>query len=199
MADLDVYVISDHKFDPVTWIDSALTWGDVGVLGIRDMVTKLQRICANGDRIAELRIVGHGNELGQFVGRDWLCREVVRHWRSELSKMTPLFGVKRHVIMGGCRQGRNSGLLLALSNIWNVPVSGFTALQRPPLPGDEGGRTTCFITCTRSGYTFADHFDKLQLAVMAYAREAARYAKEREIERARRTGPSVTPAGPGKL
>ena len=166
MAEINVYMVDDHKFDPAMWIDQLFTWGDVKINGVRDMVSKLIKLCARGDKIAELTIVGHGNEYGQWVGQDWLCQEVVWAWRSELVKMNSLFGKNRHVIMGGCRQGRNAGLLLALADIWIAQVSGYTALQRPVLPGYEGGRTTCFLTCTRSGYTFADHCDEVQLDVM---------------------------------
>jgi hypothetical protein len=175
MADLNVYFVSNDKFDFTMWIDKALTWGALGTRGAREMVQSLIGLCSRGDKIAKLTIVGHGNEYGQYVGQDWLCKEAIPAWREELVKMTGLFAMHGEVVMGGCRQGRNAGLLLALSDIWNVPVSGFTALQRPVLPGDEGGRTTCFLTCTRSGYTAADHFDAVQLRVMQTIREAARY------------------------
>ncbi|MFC1642863.1 hypothetical protein ACFL5O_09310 [Myxococcota bacterium] len=67
MAVIDVYVIDDSTFDLTMFMDAALTWGDVGIRNVKDMVNKL---CLTGDRIAELRIVGHGNETGQYIGSD---------------------------------------------------------------------------------------------------------------------------------
>ncbi|MDD9943493.1 MAG: hypothetical protein OXU20_20805 [Myxococcales bacterium] len=171
MATIDVYVVDVSTFDLTMFLDGALTWADTGILSVRNMVAKLRKLCRHGDRIAELRIVGHGSESGQYVGADWLSLETLPSFRSELSRMHPLFvrggiGRRPSVVMGGCRQGRNPSLLLALSRIWNVPVSGFTALQRPAWPGDEGGRTTCYITCTRQGRTVADTIDEAQLRIM---------------------------------
>lgn len=177
MAAIDVYVIDDSSFDLTMFIDSALTWSDVGVKNLKDMVDKLVKLCLKGDRIAELRIVGHGNDLGQYVGSDWLTQDSLTTHRAQLARLCPLFvrvgqSAKRaHVVMGGCQQGRNGGFLLAISNILNVPVSGFTALQRPVLPGDEGGKTTCYITCNRQGRTAADTFDDAQLKVTRWLRE----------------------------
>ena len=75
-------------------------------------------------------------------------------------------GLKRRI----CQQGRNGSFLLAISNIVNVPVTGFTALQRPVLPGDEGGRTTCYITCARGARTMADSVDDVQIKIMDWFR-----------------------------
>jgi hypothetical protein len=73
--------------------------------------------------------------------------------------------------MGGCRQGTNSMLLLDLSTILCVRVSGFTAMQRPAIPGDEGGRTTCYISCTRQGRSRADDFDDAARKVREWLRD----------------------------
>jgi len=173
MAIIDVYVIDDNKFDLTMYLDATLTWGDVGIKSIKDMANKLVKLCAKGDRIAELTIVGHGNALGQHIGTDWLSYDSLKSHRAQLVRLTPLFaksGRAAHVVMGGCRQGRNGGLLLGLSNIWNVPVTGYTALQRPAAPGYEGGKTTCYITCTRQGRTTADKADKVQLKIMQWIR-----------------------------
>lgn len=178
MAEIDIYVIDNSSFDLTMFIDSQLTQGEVGIQNVEDMVRKIERMCEDGDRIRELRIVGHGNDHGQYVGTDWLSTSTLRQHRSALARLRPLFvhgndqvdGENGHVVMGGCRQGRNGRLLLELSRIFNVPVSGFTALQRPGVPGDEGGRTTCFITCTREGRTTADDFDEKQLEFMAWVR-----------------------------
>jgi hypothetical protein len=178
MAIIDVYVIGDSKFDLTTFLDSTLTWGDIGIKNVKDMADKPVGLCVNGDHIAQLRIVGHGNALGQYIGTDWIDHKSLGSHRQQLARMSPLFvramdssDRRAHVVMGGCEQGRNGGLLLALSDIWNVPVSGFTAMQRPILPGDEGGETTCYITCTRQGQTAADGFDDLQLQIIEWFRK----------------------------
>jgi hypothetical protein len=176
MPAIDVYVIDDSRFDLTMFVDSALTWNDVGVRNLRDMADKLVKLCLKGDRIAELRIVGHGNEIGQYVGSEWLTEASLGTHRAQLGRISSLFtrvgqsSKRAHVIMGGCQQGRNGGFLLALSNILSVPVSGFTAMQRPVLPGDEGGRTTCYITCNRQGRTKADGFDDAQMKVVNWVR-----------------------------
>ena len=175
MATIDVYVIDDSRFDLTMLLDSALTWNDVGIQNVKDMVNTLVGLCQGGDSLGHLTIVGHGNSTGQYIGSDFVTLQSLPAFRPDLGRMTRLFARgagsgSRHVTMGGCRQGRNSGLLLALSNIWNVPVSGYTALQRPGIPGYEGGRTTCYITCTRQGRTTADSVDEIQLRVMNWAR-----------------------------
>lgn len=173
MATIDVYVVDDSSFDLTMWIDSALTWGDTGVQSVVDMVAKVNRLCSNGDRIATLTIVGHGNEEGQYIGREWVTQKSLSTHRPSLAQLARLFSRPGQVVMGGCRQGRNGAFLLALSDILNVPVVGYTALQRPGVPGPEGGSTVCYITCTRSGRTSADSFDEVQLSVMDWFRRLA--------------------------
>jgi hypothetical protein len=159
MADVNVYVIDNSRWDVVMFLDSAVTLGEVPIKNVKEMVTKILKRCAHGDKIAELRIVGHGNEFGQYVGADWLDSDTIRRYRSDLFKLVPFFGKNGHVIMGGCKVGRNGSFLLKLSNYLNVPVTGFTASQRPLVPGDEGGSTTCFLTCTRTGKKGFDYLD----------------------------------------
>lgn len=185
MADVNIYIIDDKEFDLTMWVDSALTWGDVGVQSIADMVKKVLKICEEEkSKIGRLTIVGHGNEYGQFVGRDWLgdfanvvaggLDSSIPLYRADLVKLRGHFGKTGEVILGGCRVGRNSSLLLRLSDIWMVPVSAFTAYQRPVLPGDESGQTTCYITCTRQGRTFADSFDDVQDKIIEWKHENMR-------------------------
>ena len=166
MAVVDFYVIADKEFDITMWIDGALTVGDVGINSVADMVDKLTKKCATGDKIGTLQIFGHGNDNGQYIGENWVSKFSLPGVAADLRKLRPHFGRGAEVIMAGCQQGQNGGLLLALSDLLNVRVSGFTALQRPALPGDEGGRTTCFITCTREGQTTADEVDKVQMIIM---------------------------------
>lgn len=152
MPNVDVYCVSANESDVVVWLDSAVTPRDIPILSVADMVTKLiaRFGTGGGDKIGELRIVGHGDKTGQDIGADWIDSTTLPSYRSELHRLFPLFGPEALVTMGGCRAGHNGGLLLELSNIWNVPVRGFTANQRPLIPGDEGNETKCYITCARS-------------------------------------------------
>ena len=125
------------------------------------MVTKVQSLTKK-KKIRELRIFGHGNVWGQYVGGDWLSLPSLPSWRPELAKLAVgCFGRGGFITMAGCEQGGNGGFLLEISSIVGVPVQGFTALQRPTVPGDEGGVTRCFITCSRTGPTAADSVDRI--------------------------------------
>jgi len=159
MAEIDFYVVDDSAFDIVMFLDSSVTFGDVPIKTVKDMVVKILKSCARGNKIAELRIVGHGNEYGQYIGSDWVDSSTVRKYRSDLVRLAPFFGKAGHVIMGGCKVGQNGALLVTLSDYFNVPVTGYTASQRPLIPGDEGGSTTCYLTCTRSGKRGFDYLD----------------------------------------
>ena len=156
----DVYVIDASKPDTVMWVDSALTYGDVGIKSVADMVSTVQAL-AKKKKVRELRIMGHGNVYGQWVGSDWLSLATLPTHRPELLKLVHCFGSGGFITMAGCEQGNNGGFLLEISNITGVPVQGFTAMQRPTLPGDEGGVTRCFITCARGPTTGSDTFDKI--------------------------------------
>jgi Domain of unknown function (DUF4347) len=154
MAEIDVYCVSDDHPDVVMWIDSALTPSDVPIKNVADMVFKLvarfgTKVGA-GDCIGELRIVGHGNEYGQYMGSDWIDNKSIEKFRPQFSKLMRLFGRNGLITLGGCRVGRNGSLLVKLSDMTNVPVRAFTASQRPAVPGDEGNETKCYITCARS-------------------------------------------------
>jgi hypothetical protein len=159
---------------------------DTGINNVKDLVSKIRATCASGDTLANLTIMGHGNEWGQFIGTDWVSVDTLSKFRGDLATITGCFGTKGEVVMGGCRVGRNGRLLLELSNILGVPVSRFTALQRPGVPGDEGGRTTCFITCTRQGFTTADKIDEIQLKIMDWFQNRS----------TRNTAPVVLPPAP---
>jgi hypothetical protein len=90
----------DNDLDLTTFIDSALTWGDVGVKDLQDMVDKLVRLGAGGDRIAELHIVGHGNDRGQFIGTDWLDHTSLSRHRPQLARLSRLLSVCGVALLG---------------------------------------------------------------------------------------------------
>lgn len=152
MSDIDVYCVSADKPDVVMWIDSAITPRDVPILNVSDMANKLvARFDSGGDRIRELRIVGHGNSYGQYMGSDWIDNDTIRGFRPPFSRLSRLFARSGALItLGGCLVGNNGPLLVELSNMTNVPVRAFTASQRPLVPGDEGNETRCYITCAKS-------------------------------------------------
>jgi hypothetical protein len=154
MSNIDVYCVSDDHPDIVMWIDSALTPRDIPIRNVSDMVSKLVARfgteAGKGDRINELRIVGHGNAFGQYIGSDWIDCDTIKKFRSEFCKLMPLFCSPGLITLGGCQVGQNGGLLLQLSDMTNVAVRAFSASQRPLVPGDEGNETKCYITCARS-------------------------------------------------
>jgi hypothetical protein len=163
MAEIDIYVVSDDDLTP--FVSKLHSLSPVSVRSVKDMVNRIARLCGSGDRIGTLTIVGEGNEEAQVIGDDLLSNDTLADFTPDLRRLAPLFARGGEVIMGGCRQGRNGTLLLGLSNAFGVPVSGYTALQRALLPGHYGGRTTCFITCTREGFTLADDVDEVILWV----------------------------------
>ena len=154
MSEIDVYCVSADHPDVVMWIDSALTPRDVPITSVADMVFKLVgrfgTKAGRSDRIGELRIVGHGNEYGQYIGSDWIDHSTIGKFLPQFSKLIGVFGQNGLITLGGCLVGRNGSLLLKLSDMTNVPVRAFTASQRPLVPGDEGNETRCYITCARS-------------------------------------------------
>jgi hypothetical protein len=168
MAQMDIYVVGDNKFDIPLFLDKLLTPRAMGIKGVRDMVARIVEVCAQGHTIGTLTIVGHGDDSGQWVGEDLLIPEVVPAWRSELCKLKPFFNRNTHIVLGGCRQGRNVALLLALSDVLNVSVTGYTSTQSPLIPGHEGGETTCFITCSKTGFTAWDAIDVVAIPLRSW-------------------------------
>jgi hypothetical protein len=159
MGNIDIYVI-DNKADFVLAADRALTIGDVGISSVRDLVAKVGTECRDGDKVRELRIVGHGNEYGQFIGADWVGDRNVHafavHWGRLKTYFDPSCGL---VTLGGCKVGQAELLLLKMSHYLGVPVRAFRTFQNPVIPGDEGGETRCvYYGCTRTtkNYTVYD-------------------------------------------
>ena len=159
MGNIDVYVI-DSKSDMVLGVDRALTFGDIGISSVRDLVAQVGKACKGGDKVRELRIVGHGTEYGQFIGGDWVGDANVHafavHWATLKTYFDPSCGL---VTLGGCKVGQAELLLVKMSHYLGVPVRGFRTYQNPAIPGDEGGETRCiYYSCTRTtkGHTVYD-------------------------------------------
>jgi hypothetical protein len=155
MANIDIYVIGDAT-DIVSTIARGLTVGDVPVAGVHDMVTQIGKKCAGGDKIRELRIVGHGTPDGQYVGSDWINSQTVDWHGGSWAGLKPLFDPSKGLVtLGACQVGQASLLLVKLSNYLGVPVRGFRTFQNPIIPGDEGGETKCFyFSCTKTTKRF---------------------------------------------
>jgi hypothetical protein len=160
MATLDIVCVSTAEPDIVMWIAGGLHIGELDITSVSDMVAKIKARCGSTHKLGELRVIGHGNSHGQYVGSDWLSDRSVNAFRSELGQLRPLFGSGGRFTLAGCHVGHNSRLLLTLSDVLCVPVRAFMAAQRPVAPGDQGRAVQCFITCTRGGSEFWEGVDE---------------------------------------
>jgi hypothetical protein len=151
MGNINIYVI-DSSSNFVLAADRALTFGDVGIKGVADLVTQVGKECKGGDKVQELRIVGHGSQYGQYIGGDWVGDSNVHmfavHWAKLKTYFDPSCGL---VTLGGCKVGQAELLLVKMSHYLGVPVRAFRTFQNPIIPGDEGGETRCtYYDCTRT-------------------------------------------------
>ncbi len=161
-SELEIIAISAHESDAVMWISGALSIGEINIVNVEDMVEQINRKCSGGKRIKSLEIVGHGNDTGQHVGADWLSATSLRTTHGkQLKKLEPHFMQSAVVTLEGCKVGQAEELLKRLSLMWpGVRVRAKTALQRPLIPGDEGGVRECVNgRCTYSGAGFWDWVD----------------------------------------
>jgi hypothetical protein len=160
MALIDIYVVDNSKSDIVMTIDQALTRNDVGVKDVADLAAYIARKCSSGDKIRELRIVGHGNTSGQYFGGDWVDSSTLRYYAADLRRIAKFFSSGGFVTLGGCKVGQNQILLGQLSLYFGVPVRAFTSSQNPTIPGDEGAEVKCFLlSCNKGKPTFLDHME----------------------------------------
>jgi len=161
MSLIDIYVIDNSRSDLVMWVDSALTTKDVGIKDIADLAAYVTLRCSNGDRMRELRIVGHGNANGQWIGSDWIGSSYLRTHGANLNQIGRFFDRSvGFVTLGGCKVGQNPILLGQLSMYFRVPVRAFTSSQNPAIPGDEGAEVKCYLlSCTKGSPTFLDRVD----------------------------------------
>jgi|KBSMisStandDraft_5_1062788.scaffolds.fasta_scaffold34467_3 hypothetical protein len=160
MSTINFYFIDNSKWDFVMWFDSVVTANDIGIKNVADMVRKILAKCSSGDKIGELRIFGHGNRDGQWIGGDWVTSASVSSHTIDFARLRPLFDPFGMITLGGCQVGLNDLLLAKLSAIVGVPVRAFTAKQRPGVPGDEGAETKCYyLSCTHGKPVGFDHMD----------------------------------------
>lgn len=159
---LEVTVIGNNgKFDTVNFLAGAVRFGERNVASIQDLATQMETMCRNEDRVIALHILDHGNKEGQYVGGDWLDLTTLPEHRANLARLARCFDPGASVTMGGCKVGHAKGLLEELSIVWaGVRVQAGTALQRPLIPGIEGGVTQCILrACSYSGTGLWDRLE----------------------------------------
>ena len=160
MSTVNFYVIDESRSDFVMWFDSVVTRGDIGIRNVTDMVNKIIVRCGSSDKIGELRIMGHGNREGQWIGGEWVTSQNVTDHKVDFARLRPYFDPFGLITMGGCRVGQNDLLLAKLSWMTGVSVRAFTAMQRPGVPGDEGSETRCYyLSCNHGKKVGFDYFD----------------------------------------
>lgn len=179
MADLNLVVISNDRFDFAMWFNATLIPGDIGVLNVRSMVEAIKRACGTSNRIGHLTIVGHGNEDGQLIGKDWIDDRTVHTFAQDLMSLQPLFTSNAMVTMAGCHVGRAKPLLIALAHLFGVRVEAYSRLQFTPPPFYQGLKTTCFITCTsEQKTTISRAFDLLDDQIVALSEHLDQWKDE---------------------
>ncbi|UCD75115.1 MAG: DUF4347 domain-containing protein [Phycisphaerales bacterium] len=162
MAKLDIVVVSDPgKFDGFYFLQSMMNIGEKHVTHTQTMVKQILDLTDSDNTVAALTIHGHGNQTGQYVGRDWLDIYTLPKYREELAKLTPHFEEDAIVTLGGCNVGHAEALLQRLSELWGgIAVRAGTA-QQMAFPGIEGGIRSCKVNvCKYGGPGFWDKFDQ---------------------------------------
>lgn len=159
---LYIYVIDGSEgfwSNPVDWLDSALTIGDITVISVPDMVRKVTDRLGPGRKIQNLFIGGHGSPGYQSVGAGTSHDSSgMRSLQCDPADPTKLRGVADTsmralasrftsdaiITLGGCRTGADNRVLTAVSNaVGGLRVQAGTANQRPFVPGMEGTVVRC--------------------------------------------------------
>ena len=165
----DIYIVDTTVRDTATILAQLgllITFRrGVGIRSIEDMVSRVIKVASGrGAKIRRLRIIGHGNAHGQRIGKDFLSVHSLPKHAGALKRLIPYFAADAEVTLGGCQVGQGVELLQQLSQVLGgVTVRAMTALQRPGVPGDEGGVQVCQLTmCSYSGDGFWNRFDARQ-------------------------------------
>lgn len=151
MGNIDIYVI-DNSPGIIMTIGRALSIGSIGITSVRSMVEQVGIACKGVDKVRELRISGHGDEDGQFIGDDWVGEANIHAFAADLAKLKTYFDPSCGLVtLEGCKVGQAELLLVKMSHHLGVPVRGFRTFQNDFIPGDEGGETRCiYYSCTRT-------------------------------------------------
>lgn len=141
---LDITVIDNSKPD-----DPGMRWArtskgiEIRILSVEDMVGKLRRVCASGARIRTLTIIGHGDKVAIWIGRDAVGLKTLPDYQGALALLEPLLVPGGTVILAGCEVGAAKMLLIRLAALWpRVTVVAPRSLQVLP-GGIAGSRTSC--------------------------------------------------------
>ena len=156
MATINIHLVDAHKFDVVMAIERALSVGDKGITGVKDMVDRVEESCNGGHLVGELRIVGHGNTTGQYIGGEFINDMNVHLYAIQWERLAKMFDKGSGLLtLGGCKVGQAVLLMKKLSHYLDVPVRAWRTFQNPIIPGDEGGETRCTVwSCTRTEKPF---------------------------------------------
>jgi hypothetical protein len=103
---------------------------------VSDLVSKTRGTCILDGKVGELLVTGHGNGTGQFFGSNYLDHITLEGHLPTLKKIQ--FAPNAMLSLGGCLMGRAYQLLNALSKNLNVIARGWTGVQRPAAPGQQG-------------------------------------------------------------
>ncbi|NBC32160.1 MAG: DUF4347 domain-containing protein [Alphaproteobacteria bacterium] len=116
----------------------------IDVVGIQDMVQKIQRITSHYVKIKSLYIAGHGTEKFIKIGHDILWEGNLKSAAPYLLQLRCDFAPGASVTLDACKTGRAVNLLRGLAQLWpGVSVVGYDENQFPGHPGHEGHARMC--------------------------------------------------------
>ncbi len=123
-----VTVVDDSDF--VGWVAAASRTGEVTMTSPQSMVDAVIAE-ADGEQIAHLNILDHGNAETFQLGDDWVGLGNIAGLEPVLSQLTPHFAEGASVHLQHCNIGQNHELLIELAQIWGVSVYAGTEKQNP--------------------------------------------------------------------
>lgn len=161
-APLDLFVLQpgNAENDPnKTALDK--TWGDnkkwIVINDVDDLVRLVKRSCGKAYYIRALRIGGHGNSGGFYLGRTWVDMASIKSQEGRLKEIIPYLRDGESVIyLDHCLVGQDEALMMKLSAIMGgIPVIGplrsqYTNSGRPACEGPARicDPRSCLITHT---------------------------------------------------
>jgi hypothetical protein len=151
---LDLFVIDNSGNDKVMNLERFITFGEKDVKSVKGLVKLVKQLCdTKGKKVRRLRISGHGNSSGAYVGADWISLKTLPKHEPDLKKLKPYFvAPTSRVIFDACQTGADVRLLTRLSQLWGgIRVTGFFDNQQPNFisPDDEGTVVTCQVNACR--------------------------------------------------
>jgi hypothetical protein len=152
---LDFFLVdASDPTDKTLALEHFITIGEIDIKSVKDMVDVVVMTCiAKKGHIRSLRISGHGNSTGAYIGGDWISTDTLKCHEKELKKLNSCLSVKVSLVtFDSCQTGGAITLLQRLSKLWRgVRVKAFQENQRPDLlwPNDEGPAVVCKLKqCT---------------------------------------------------